>query len=114
MKFSKQQKRDRRHKKIRALISGTASMPRVAVYRSNEHIYVQAIDDTVAKTIVAASDMKDIKGTKSERAVLVGKALGEALKKLGVEKALFDRGGFKYHGRVKSVADGVRAAGVTI
>jgi large subunit ribosomal protein L18 len=113
MKVTKKQARTRLHKKVRAKISGTAEMPRVAVYRSNVHMYAQAINDVAAKTIFGASD-KGMKGTKSERAEALGKLVAENIIKAGVKKALFDRGGFKYHGRVQKVAEGLRAGGLTV
>lgn len=113
MKVSKKQARQRLHKKVRAKISGTETFPRIAVYRSNAHIYVQVIDDVNQKTIFGTSD-KNFKGTKSEKAELVGKTVAETIIKNGIKKALFDRGGFKYHGRIQKVADGLRAAGLTV
>ncbi len=98
--------------RVRARMSGTAEMPRLSVSRSNTHISVQAIDDLSGKTLASATDVAgDFKGTKTEHAVLVGKALGQALAKMGVKAAVFDRGGFKFHGRVKALADAVRAEG---
>jgi large subunit ribosomal protein L18 len=107
------QSRVRRHKKVRAKISGTASLPRVAIFRSNAHIYAQVIDDVSAKTIFGSSD-KNLKGTKSEKALALGKLVAEAITKTGVKKALFDRGGFKYHGRVQKLAEGLREGGLTV
>ena len=113
MKITKKQGRLRRHARVRAKISGTADMPRVSVYRSNAHIYVQVIDDTTNKTIVGKIS-KAMTGTKSERAMEIGKIIGKELKALGIKKALFDRGGYKYHGRVQNVAAGLRDSGLTI
>lgn len=113
MKVNKKQARTRKHVKVRAKISGTAEKPRVAVYRTNAHIYAQAIDDVSQKTIFGISD-KNLKGTKSERAELVGKTVAENIIKAGIKTALFDRGGFKYHGRVEKVAAGLRAAGLKV
>ena len=113
MKISKKQGRLRRHARVRAKISGTADMPRVSVYRSNAHIYVQVIDDTTSKTILGKIS-KAMTGTKSERAMEIGKIVGKELLAKGIKKALFDRGGYKYHGRVQNVAAGLRDSGLTI
>ena len=98
--------------RVRARILGTADKPRLSVYRSNAKIAVQAIDDVAGKTIASASDVKIAQGTKTEKAVQVGTAVAQALAKLGVKTAVFDRGGFRYHGRVKALADAARAAGI--
>jgi large subunit ribosomal protein L18 len=113
MKVSKKQARLRLHKKVRAKISGTASLPRVSVWRTNAHIYAQVIDDVAGKTIFGMGD-KGLTGTKSEKAEQLGKKIAENIIKSGIKKALFDRGGFKYHGRVEKVAAGLRAGGVTV
>lgn len=102
--------------RIRAKVSGTAQRPRLSVFRSNKDIYAQLIDDNTGTTIAAAnSRQKDIagqKGTKSEKSALVGKAIAAKAKELGIEGCIFDRGGYLYHGRVKSVADGAREGGL--
>jgi large subunit ribosomal protein L18 len=113
MKVTKKQGRLRRHARVRSKISGTSTLPRVSVYRSNAHIYVQVIDDTTNKTIFGMSD-KGLKGTKSEKAKALGEKIAETIMKNGMKSALFDRGGYKYHGRVQNVAAGLRAAGLTI
>lgn len=113
MKVSKKQSRIRRHARVRSQISGTAERPRVSVYKSNAHIYVQVIDDTIAKTIFGMSDSK-MKGTKSERSHALGKLVAAHIIKSGIKSALFDRGGYKYHGRVLNVAAGLREAGLVI
>lgn len=104
--------------RIRAKISGTAQKPRLSVFRSNKDIYAQLIDDTTGTTLAAAnSRQKDIaaqKGTKSELSALVGKAIAEKAKSLGIETVVFDRGGYLYHGRVKAVADGAREGGLKL
>ena len=101
---------------IRKKISGTTQKPRLSVFRSNTDIYVQVIDDTTGKTLVAASSRdKDIaaqKGTKTEKSKLVGAAVARKAKELGLETVVFDRGGNLYHGRVKAVADGAREGGL--
>jgi large subunit ribosomal protein L18 len=113
MKVSRKEKRDRLHRKVRSKISGTATLPRISVYRSNVHMYAQVIDDVAGKTIFGASD-KALKGTKSERAEALGKLVAENITKNGIKTALFDRGGFKYHGRIQKVAEGIRAGGVQV
>lgn len=102
-----------RHKRIRAKIKGTADVPRLYVYRSNKHIYLSAVNDETGKIILSASDIisKD-KKTKSEKAKILGKELGEKLKEKKIKKIVFDRGGYKYHGRIKSAADGIRDTGL--
>lgn len=102
----------RRSNRIRAKVSGTETKPRLAVYRSANHIQAQLIDDTKGITIVAAHDLTDMKGTKVERAITVGKLLAVAAKKKGVSTVVFDRGGFLYAGRVKALADAARAEGL--
>lgn len=101
---------------IRKNVSGTTSKPRLSVFRSNTDIYAQLIDDTKGVTIAAASTKdKDIKaqaGTKSEKSKLVGAAVARKAVELGVKEVVFDRGGYLYHGRVKSVADGAREGGL--
>ena len=102
--------------RIRKKISGTAQLPRLAVYRSNADIYVQLIDDTNGTTLASASSRdKDIKaqqGTKSEKSKLVGAALATKATALGLSTCVFDRSGYLYHGRVKAVADGAREGGL--
>ncbi len=101
---------------IRKNISGTSSKPRLSIFRSNADIYAQLIDDVQGATIAASSTKdKDIvaqKGTKSEKSKLVGAALARKAAELGVKEIVFDRGGYLYHGRVKSVADGAREGGL--
>ncbi len=113
MKVNKKDKRNRLHRKVRAKISGTDLLPRVSVYRSNVHMYAQVIDDAAGKTIFGSSD-KNLKGTKSEKAYALGQLVAETIIKSGIKTALFDRGGFKYHGRIQKVAEGLRAGGVTV
>jgi large subunit ribosomal protein L18 len=105
----------RRHARVRAKISGTAERPRVTVFKSNAHVYVQAIDDIAGKTIAAVNDSKLKKaGTKTDHAAAAGKKLAELLKEKKIAKAVFDKAGSKYHGRTKAVADALREAGITI
>lgn len=102
----------RRHNRIRAKVKGTSLRPRLAVFRSAEHIVAQLIDDVKGATIAHASDLKDTKGTKVERAERVGKDIATQGKAKGVTKVVFDRGGFLYAGRVRALADAARAGGM--
>lgn len=105
--------RTRRHARIRAKISGTKDRPRLSVFRSNKYIYAQLIDDETGKTLVAASDIGVKKGkTKVERAREVGSLIAEAAKVKKIKDVVFDRGGFVYAGRVKSLADAARETGL--
>ncbi|OUR91406.1 50S ribosomal protein L18 [Flavobacteriales bacterium 34_180_T64] len=116
MALTKNQRRLRIKSRIRKVVSGTGSKPRLAVFRSNKEIYAQLVDDVTGKTISAASsrdkDISSANGTKTELAALVGKAVAERALKAGVETISFDRGGYQYHGRVKSLAEGAREAGL--
>jgi large subunit ribosomal protein L18 len=118
MSLTKQEHRRRRHRRVRKKIEGTAERPRLAVFRSNKHIYAQLIDDRAGRTIVAASTVEaDLRGGPTatvEAAKQVGTRLGERAKAAGVSSVVFDRGGFKYHGRVAAIADGARAAGLEL
>jgi large subunit ribosomal protein L18 len=109
---TKTTQRTRRHARIRSQVSGTAQRPRLSVFRSNKFIYAQLIDDTQGVTLGAASDIKDTKGTKVERAQRVGAAIAESAKKAGITTVVFDRGGFKYTGRVQALADAAREGGL--
>ena len=108
----KVEKRKRLKRKIRMRLSGTTERPRLAVFRSNKFIYAQAIDDTKAVTIVSASDAL-AKGTKMQGAEAVGKEIAKALIDKGITSVVFDRGGFRYAGRIKVLADAARATGLT-
>ncbi|HET8886519.1 MAG TPA: 50S ribosomal protein L18 [Salinimicrobium sp.] len=116
MAFSKQERREKIKRRIRKDITGTSARPRLSVFRSNKEIYAQIVDDVTGKTIVAASsrdkELTSKEVNKSEQAVLVGKAIAEKALKAGVETISFDRGGYLYHGRVKSLATGAREAGL--
>jgi large subunit ribosomal protein L18 len=118
MRLTKSDHRDRRHRRVRKKVTGTAERPRLAVFRSSKHIYVQAIDDLAGTTLVSASTMeKDLRaGSTStiEAAKKIGALVGERAKAAGITTVVFDRGGFKYHGRVAAVADGAREAGLTL
>ncbi len=112
-KESKNVSRIERHARIRKNLSGTASMPRLNVFRSNTNIYAQIIDDETGKTLVSASslDMK-LKGGNVSVAEKVGEEIASRAKKAGITEVVFDRGGYKYHGRVKALADKAREAGL--
>ena len=102
--------------RIRAKIAGTATKPRLSVFRSNTEIYVQLINDDASETLAAASSRdKDIKaqsGNKTDKSKLVGQAIARKAKEIGIENVVFDRGGNLYHGRVKAVAEGAREGGL--
>jgi large subunit ribosomal protein L18 len=110
--------RARRHHRVRKKVEGSTERPRLSVFRSNEHIYAQVIDDTLGRTLVAAStvDKLLVNGlagkTKTEDAQAVGKAVAERALEAGITKVVFDRGGFRYHGRIKALADAAREAGL--
>jgi large subunit ribosomal protein L18 len=108
--------RERRHKRVRRRITGTAERPRLVVFRSNRGIEAQLVDDVEHRTLAAANHLglkKSFKGSKSEQAAEVGKALAHAAKKAGIETVVFDRGGYLYHGRVKALAEGAREGGLS-
>jgi len=118
----KQLNRIKRHKRVRVKIMGTKERPRVAVFKSNQYIYAQVIDDKVGKTLMSISDYggkkaktkTKTKDKKSEVAFKMGELLAEKIKKEGITEVVFDRGGFKFHGRIKSVADGLIKGGVKV
>lgn len=101
-----------RKRRVRAKVSGTAARPRLSVYRSSVHIYAQLIDDDKEKTLASASDLKIKTGKKTEKAGLVGEELAKKAMAKKIKKVTFDRNGFKYHGRVKALADGARKGGL--
>lgn len=103
-----------RHARVRRKISGTALCPRLNVFRSNKHIYAQLIDDVAGVTLASASSKLDVKenGTKIEDAAVVGKVIAERAKEKGLEKVVFDRGGYLYHGRVQALAEAARENGL--
>ena len=115
----KREKRIRRHKRIRAKIQGTDQVPRLCVSRSSRHIYAQIIDDQKGKTIISLDDSKISKKTKQDDlsakiaiAYQVGQEIGKAALAKKIERVVFDRGGYKYHGRIKALAEGARKAGL--
>ena len=117
-KLSRREARIKRHARVRVNLSGTAERPRLNVYRSLDEIYAQVIDDEAGVTIVSASSIDrglkaEMKGKdKTEQAKLVGKAIAERAKEKGITSVVFDRGGFRYIGRVKALADAAREAGL--
>jgi large subunit ribosomal protein L18 len=105
----------RRHARVRKKISGDSARPRLAVFRSNRHIYAQLVDDGTARTLAAASDHEvESKGDKTERAKAVGALLASRAKDAGIQRVVFDRGGRLYHGRIAALADGAREKGLQI
>jgi large subunit ribosomal protein L18 len=116
MAITKEYRRSRIKKRIRKVVSGNTSAPRMSVFRSNSEIYVQLIDDLNGHTLAAASsaeaDIAKQKVTKIEKASLVGKSIAAKAKEAGIEAVRFDRGGYLYHGRVKSLAEGAREGGL--
>jgi len=116
MAKSKVSRRNKIRKRIRGVVTGTAARPRLSVYRSNKDIYVQLIDDTAGVTLASASsrvaEISDAKETKVAKGAMVGKKIAELAKAAGINSVVFDRGGYLYHGRVKSLADGAREGGL--
>ena len=113
--LTKLQARQRRHRRVRGKIQGTAERPRLMVFRSNRGIFAQLVDDDAGKTLAGANWMtiaKGFKGDKTEQAREVGKAIAAAAKQAGIESVVFDRGGYLYHGRVKALAEGAREGGL--
>ena len=117
-KVSRSEVREKKHKRMRAHISGTAQCPRLAVFRSNKHMYAQIVDDVAGKTLVSASTLlPDVKAglqytDNVEAAAAVGKAIGEKAVAMGIKSVVFDRGGFLYHGKIQALADAAREAGL--
>ena len=106
------ERRSRRHLRVRKKVEGTAARPRLVVKRSLKHIYAQLVDDNAQRTLMTVTDLTVGDGKKGERSTAVGKALAAAAKKAGITQVVFDRAGYKYHGRVKAVADGAREGGL--
>jgi len=111
MSFNRELARKRRHERVRNRVEGSPERPRLCVYRSNQHIYAQIIDDTIGHTLASASSL-GVGGANVEGAIAVGKLIAEKAKEAGVEKVVFDRGGYLYHGRIKSLADAAREGGL--
>lgn len=117
-KVNRRESRARRQRRVRARLSGSADRPRLNVYRSLMHIYAQVIDDTTGHTLVSASTIDaEVRGQlagkkKADQAKLVGQVVAERAKAAGLTRVVFDRGGYRYHGRIKAVADGAREGGL--
>jgi large subunit ribosomal protein L18 len=113
-KLSTREARQRRHRRVRGKVSGTAERPRLSVFRSNRGVFAQLVDDEAGRTLASASwlDVRSLKGTKTEQASEVGKALARAARDAGIETCVFDRSGYLYHGRVKALAEGAREGGL--
>jgi large subunit ribosomal protein L18 len=105
-------KRVRLHKRIRSRVTGTEARPRLSVFRSNKFMYAQIIDDATNKTIVSTSDIKGMTGNKVDRAKVLGENIAELALKAGITTVVFDRGGFRYTGRIQSLAEGARSKGL--
>ena len=116
MTISRGAARQKRHARLRLRVAGDAARPRLAVFRSLNHIYAQVIDDASGRTLAAASslepELRSATGTKAAEAAVVGRLVGERAKAAGVARVVFDRAGFRYHGRIKSLADAAREAGL--
>ncbi len=116
MALTKQERRYRIRKRIRKVVSGSETKPRLSVFRSNKQIYAQLIDDQSGKTLAAASSLDksvvEVAGNKTAKAAMVGKLIADKAKAIQVDEVVFDRGGYLYHGRVKSVADAAREGGL--
>ena len=116
---SKKQNKERRHRRVRGKVFGSAEKPRLCVFRSNQHIYAQLINDQEGKTLASAKDLEigkiepknDLSGKKA-KSFSVGELIAEKAEKLNIKKIVFDRGGYKYHGRVKALAEGARSKGL--
>ena len=116
--LNKKDSRKKRHRSLRKRVNGTSERPRLAVFRSTRHIYAQVIDDLDQKTLVSAADIEETlratvgKAPKKERAKQVGAAIAKKCLEKGIDKVVFDRAGYKYHGRISALADGAREAGL--
>ena len=109
--------RTRRHLRVRKKVSGSTARPRLVVFRSTRHIYVQVVDDVAARTLVSASTLDDgVRGSDGDKKVLaaaVGRLIAERAKAAGIDKVVFDRGGYRYHGRIAALADAAREGGLS-
>ncbi len=109
---TREEKRRRRHIRVRNTISGTAERPRLVVFRSLKHITAQLVDDTQGRTLFTVTSAAVGDGSKTEKSLAVGKRVAERAKEAGITRVVFDRAGYQYHGRVKAVADGAREGGL--
>jgi large subunit ribosomal protein L18 len=108
---TREEKRYRRHLRVRKRVTGTPQRPRMVVFRSLKHIYAQLVDDATGRTLMTVTDA-EVGGKKTAKAAEVGKRIAARAKDAGIKQVVFDRGGYKYHGRVKAVADGAREGGL--
>ena len=108
---TKEERRYRRHLRVRKKVTGTAARPRLVIRRSLKHIYAQLVDDTASRTLMTVSS-HDIEGKKTEKSSEVGKRIAARAKDAGITRVVFDRAGYRYHGRVKALADGAREGGL--
>ena len=106
------ERRIKRHRRIRAKVFGTASRPRLSVFRSAKHFQLALVDDGSHKTLLGMNDFGLKKGTKSEKSKILGKSAAKKILELGIKKVAFDRGGFRYHGRIKTLAESLREGGL--
>jgi large subunit ribosomal protein L18 len=106
------ERRYKRHLRVRNKVTGTSERPRLVVFRSLKHIYAQLVDDVARRTLATVSDLGIEQGKKGERAAEVGKLIAERAKTAGITRVVFDRAGYRYHGRIKAVADGARKGGL--
>jgi large subunit ribosomal protein L18 len=114
--MTRHEMRARRHRRVRKKVSGTAERPRLVVFRSNRGIFAQLVDDETGRTLASAdwlTEKKGAKGTKSDQAARVGKALAKSAQEAGISSCVFDRGGYLFHGRVKALANGAREGGLS-
>lgn len=114
MSVNRKTQRVRRHQRLRQRVKGSEERPRMAIYVSNKHMYVQFIDDCAMRTLASTSTLKDSKGCNLETAKLVGEQAASIAKEKGISLVVVDRGGFKFHGRVKQIVDAATAAGLKI
>jgi large subunit ribosomal protein L18 len=108
---TKEERRYRRHLRVRKKVTGTAERPRLVIRRSLKHIYAQLVDDTASRTLMTVSS-HDVEGKKTEKSSEVGKRIAARAKDAGITRVVFDRAGYRYHGRVKALADGAREGGL--
>jgi len=108
---TREEKRYRRHLRVRKKVTGTTERPRLVIFRSLKHIYAQLVDDTTSRTLMTVSS-HDIEGKKTEKSTEVGKRIAARAKEAGISRVVFDRAGYRYHGRVKALADGAREGGL--
>ena len=109
---TREQQRYRRHLRVRKKVTGTAERPRLVVFRSLKHITAQLVDDVSRRTLATATSTDIVSGKKTDKSTEVGRRIAEKAKAAGITKVVFDRAGYRYHGRVKAVADGARAGGL--